>query len=129
MTSTPDPSGHPPAQPTPPQVDPATAATAAPVSAPTRPRIRRTRSGAIWVGVIIAAVVLVLLLVFILQNSRSVKISYLGMHGHLSLAVAMLLSAIAGILLVAIPGTARIIQLRHGTRPRPDSRGGRRPGP
>lgn len=87
---------------------------------PDRPRsddpVHRSRIGAVWVGVIAAAIVLILLLIFILQNSRSVKISYLGMHGHLSLAVAMLLSAIAGILLIAIPGSARIMQLRRGVR-------------
>ena len=52
--------------------------------------------------------VLVLLLIFILQNSRKVQISYLGAHGHLPLGVALLFAAVRGILLVVIPGTARI---------------------
>ena len=68
--------------------------------------------GAVWFAAASFAVVLVLLLIFILQNSRTVQISYLGAHGHLPLGVALLLAAILGILLVVIPGTARIIQLR-----------------
>jgi len=59
-------------------------------------------------GVIVFAVVLVLLLIFILQNTQSVQISYLGATGHVSLAVAMLLTAIAGSL--------RIWQLRRHLR-------------
>jgi uncharacterized integral membrane protein len=61
-------------------------------------------------------VVLILLLVFVLQNSRTVAIHFLGLSGHLSLAVALLLAAVLGVLLVAIPGTARIIQLRRSVK-------------
>jgi uncharacterized integral membrane protein len=68
--------------------------------------------GTVWFGAAAFAVVLALLLIFILQNSRTVQISYLGAHGHLPLGVALLLAAVLGILLVIIPGTARIIQLR-----------------
>jgi putative membrane protein len=87
---------------------------------PTAPRrkVRRSRMGGIWVGIIIAAIVLILLLIFIVQNSQSVKINYLGAHGTISLAVAMLLAAVGGALIVAIPGTARIMQLRRGIRHR-----------
>ncbi|MGH3171075.1 MAG: LapA family protein [Trebonia sp.] len=62
------------------------------------------------------AVVLVLLLIFILQNSHTVDVSYFGAHGHLSLGVALLLAAVCGILLVAFAGTARIMQLRATAR-------------
>jgi lipopolysaccharide assembly protein A len=68
--------------------------------------------GAVWFAAASFAVVLVLLLIFILQNSRKVQISYLGAHGHLPLGVALLFAAVLGILLVVIPGTARIIQPR-----------------
>ena len=68
--------------------------------------------GAVWFAAASFAVILVLLLIFILQNSRKVQISYLGAHGHLPLGVTLLFAAVLGILLVVIPGTARIIQLR-----------------
>jgi uncharacterized integral membrane protein len=60
--------------------------------------------------------VLVALLIFIAQNSAQVSIHYFGFHGRISLAVALLLAAVAGILLVAIPGTVRIVQLRRTVR-------------
>ena len=68
--------------------------------------------GSVWFAAASFAVILVLLLIFILQNSRKVQISYLGANGHLPLGVALLFAAVLGILLVVIPGTARIIQLR-----------------
>ena len=79
-------------------------------------RVRRTRMGGLWVGLTLAAIVLLLLLVFILENGQKASISYFGAHGHLPLGVALLLAAVAGALLVSIPGTARIIQLRRTAR-------------
>ncbi|PZS12881.1 MAG: DUF1049 domain-containing protein [Pseudonocardiales bacterium] len=73
---------------------------------------------ALWVGLIAAAVLLILLLIFIAQNSRTVTIHDLGLHGHRSLALALLLAVVTGVLLVAIPGTARIVQLRRAARRR-----------
>lgn len=79
-------------------------------------KVRRSRFGGLWVGLIVAAVVLVLLLVFILQNSQTVQVEYFGFSGHLPLAVAILLGVAAGALLVALPGTVRILQLRKKVR-------------
>ncbi|MPY81149.1 MAG: DUF1049 domain-containing protein [Actinophytocola sp.] len=79
-------------------------------------KIRRTRVSAWWVGLIAAAILLVALLIFIAQNSHTVTIHYLGFEGQASLAVALLLAAVAGLLLVAIPGTARIMQLRRALK-------------
>lgn len=75
-------------------------------------RIRRTRISGVWAAVACFAVILLLLLIFILQNGHTVEISYLGADGHLPLGVALLLAAVFGVLLVALPGTARILQLR-----------------
>lgn len=71
-----------------------------------------SRVGSLWVASILFAVVLLLLLIFVLQNGQSATISYLGAHGNVPQGVALLLAAVFGILLVALPGTARIIQLR-----------------
>ncbi len=78
--------------------------------------IKRTRIGGAWLASGLFAVVLLFLLIFILENGNRVEISYLGMHGHLPLGVALLLAAVLGVLLVAIPGTGRIIQLRATAR-------------
>ena len=58
------------------------------------------------------ALVLLLLLIFILENGQRANIGYFGAHGHLPLGVALLLAAVLGVLLVVIPGTGRIVQLR-----------------
>lgn len=98
-----------------PASDKPTAGNTAPPRIPQH-KITRTRISGSWAAAICFAVVLLLLLIFILQNSRTVEVSYFGAHGHLSLGVAMLLAAVAGVLLVALPGTARIIQLRITAR-------------
>jgi uncharacterized integral membrane protein len=61
-------------------------------------------------------IVLLLLLIFIVQNQNTVEVSYFGAHGHLPLGAALLLAAVAGILLVALAGSARIMQLRATAR-------------
>jgi putative membrane protein len=78
--------------------------------------IRRTRISGAWVAISLFAVVLLLLLIFILQNSRTVEVSYFGAHGHLPLGVALLLAAVGGVLLVGLSGSARIMQLRATAR-------------
>lgn len=81
-----------------------------------RSPVRRTRTGGWWVALVAAAVMLLLLLIFVLQNGDSVRVSFLGAHGNLPLGIALLLAATAGVLIVAIPGTGRIVQLRHLAR-------------
>jgi uncharacterized integral membrane protein len=88
----------------------------APAGLTSRGRVRPTRVSALWIGLIIAALLLIALLIFITQNSKQVAIHYFGFNGHISLAVALLLAAVGGLLLVAIPGTARIIQLRRALK-------------
>jgi len=84
---------------------------------PPRPHVlRRTRIGGVWVGLAAAIVVLLLLLIFILENGHRADIAFFGAHASLPLGVALLLAAVAGALIVIIPGTGRIIQLRSTAR-------------
>jgi len=87
-------------------------------SAPPEPgqKVPRTKTGAAYNALIAGAIVLILLLVFILENTESVKIAYFGVGFHMPLGVALLLAAIAGALIVGIVGTARIVQLRRHAR-------------
>ena len=71
--------------------------------APAHHVVRRTRIGGIWVAAALFAVVLLLLLIFILENGQSVSIGYFGAHGHLPLGVALLLAAVLGVLLASPP--------------------------
>ena len=83
--------------------------------APQAPRRRRnhTRISGLRTGLIAGFAILIVVMIFIIQNTHAVNISFLGAHLHLSLAVALLLAAIAGALLMAAAGTARITQLRR----------------
>ena len=83
-----------------------------PVPAAGPPEKRVTRAGMVWVSVATALVVLVLLIVFILQNQDYVQVRFLGLEGAVSLGMALFIAAVAGGVLVAIAGAARIIQLR-----------------
>ncbi len=79
-------------------------------------KIRHTRISGLWFAVAFFAVVLLFLLIFILQNGKAADISYLGMHGHLPLGVALLLAAVCGVLLTILAAAARISQLRTVAR-------------
>jgi lipopolysaccharide assembly protein A len=68
------------------------------------------------IALIVGTLALVAVLIFIIQNTSSVSINFLGAHLHVSLAVAILLGAVAGALVMAAAGTARITQLRHDIR-------------
>ena len=96
---------------------PATTPPAEPPAAPTAPtshaKIKPTRISGTWVAVIVAIFVLIFLLVFILQNLTDATIHFLGGAFTLPLGVALLFAAIAGALLVALVGAARIMQLRR----------------
>jgi uncharacterized integral membrane protein len=74
--------------------------------------VPRTRTAGLWIAAVLFAVVLLLLLIFILQNGQRARISFFGAHGNPPVGVALLLAAVFGVLLVALPGTARIVQLR-----------------
>ncbi len=87
---------------------------AAGVSTDQKPRPpKNTAAGRVWVAIGFAVVLLVLLIIFIAENSRDVTISFLGAKGTISLALAMLIAAVAGALITLLVGTTRILQLRR----------------
>ena len=73
----------------------------------------RSRAGAVWVGVCVAAVLLVALIVFMLQNTQLVLVSFLGMQGTVPLAVALLIAGVGVGIIALIIGSVRIAQLRR----------------
>ena len=91
---------------------------AAPTSeAQSRPTRRTpTRTSGMWTGAVAGTILALLLLIFILENTQSVKVSFFGADGHVALGVALLLSAVAGALIVALIGAARMAQLRVRAR-------------
>src|SRR5205807_1820026 len=75
-------------------------------------RAQRTRTGRVWAALIPAIAFLILLIVFIAENGQRVKVKYFGATGHISLAVALLIAAVAGAVVVLLIGGVRILQLR-----------------
>lgn len=110
---TPDPGPVPPDPSSEPSAGPVSSA---PASTQPRQRVRGTRTGRTWVAVCAAALITVALIIFMLQNTHTVQVNFLGLTGSTSLAVMLLIAAVGGILLTLILGSARILQLRHAVR-------------
>ena len=74
------------------------------------------RLGSAWVGLVLGALVTILLLIFITQNTTSTDVHYLGLQFSLPLGVLVLFAAIAGALIMALFAGFRILQLRMRAR-------------
>lgn len=85
-----------------------------PVTSPPDGRAPLTRTGIAWLAVCAAAAALVVLIVFMLQNTRSVEVTFLWMHGTVPLALALLIAGV-GVPAMAVGGTG-ISQLRRVAR-------------
>lgn len=85
-------------------------------AAPVPQKVPATRTSVAWAGVWAAALGLVAFIVFMLQNTSSVHVYFVGMDGSLPLAVALLIALATGVVLTLILGTARIGQLRRLAR-------------
>ena len=75
-----------------------------------------TKAAALWGSLIVGFLVLVILLIFIAQNTDSVAFAFLGWHWSLPLSVAILFAAVAGGLLTVTVGAVRIHQLRRAAK-------------
>ncbi|HTY32799.1 LapA family protein [Mycobacterium sp.] len=93
--------------PPPPPPAPGTGATAK------DPAVGFTRAGALWTSLIVGFLILILMLIFIAQNTDSARFTFLSWHWSLPLGVAFLLAAVGGGLITVAAGTARILQLRR----------------
>jgi uncharacterized integral membrane protein len=75
--------------------------------------LRRSRTSGAWTAVVVASVLLILLIVFIAQNTDDVQIAFFGWEGTTPLAVALLIATVSGVIITALIGTLRIWQLRR----------------
>lgn len=98
--------------------EPAVTPTAAPTPPPPPTGVPPSRAGRLWVGLIPALIFLIVMLVFIFQNLHNVKISFFTASGSFPLALALLLAAVLGALIVLCLGSIRILQLRRTVRRR-----------
>ena len=79
---------------------------------PPLPGERQTRLSGAWTALVVGVVVLIVILVFILQNLQTVEVHFLFFQGHLPLAVALLFAMVLGAVVVLAFGAGRILQLR-----------------
>lgn len=75
--------------------------------------LRGSRTSGAWAAVIGAAVLLVLLVIFIVQNTEKARIEFLWLDGRFPLAAALLLATVVGMIIAGLVGSLRILQLRR----------------
>ena len=78
--------------------------------------VKFTRAAALWTSLILGFLILIVLLVFITQNTASTPFTVLGWHWDLPLGVAILLAAVCGGLITALVSAARMFQLRRAAK-------------
>src|SRR3954452_14014621 len=78
--------------------------------------LRRSKTSGVWVATVGLVVVLLLLDIFIAQNTRRTTVSFLGWDGQVPVAVALMIAALAGLCLALLAGALRILQLRRRVR-------------
>lgn len=78
--------------------------------------LRGSRTSGFWAAVVILVIVLVLLAVFVLQNTQEVRVAFFGWEGGAPLAAALLIATAAGLLIAVSAGALRILQLRRRVR-------------
>jgi len=88
----------------------------APKPPPPENAVKFTRAGALWSALIVGFLILIVLLIFIAQNTDSASFHFLGWNWSLPLGVAILLAAVLGGLITTLAGAARIVQLRRAAK-------------
>jgi len=78
--------------------------------------VKFTRAAALWSSLIVGFLILIVLLIFIAQNTDSASFTFFGWHWSLPLGVAILLAAVCGGLITVLAGAARIFQLRRAAK-------------
>ncbi|MGB0877791.1 MAG: LapA family protein [Mycobacterium sp.] len=75
-----------------------------------------TKAAAMWGALILGFLILIVLLIFIAQNTTSTEFAFLGWQWHQPLGVAIMFAAVAGGLLTVAVGAVRIFQLRRAAK-------------
>lgn len=88
----------------------------APKEPPPENAVHFTRAAALWSALIVGFLVLIVLLIFIAQNTDSGTFHFLGWSWSLPLGVALLAAAVLGGLVTTLAGIVRIVQLRRAAK-------------
>ncbi len=90
--------------------------TQAPAKRVTPKGVHGSRTGYTWIGLLAAAIIGIVLLIFIIQNLDQAQVNLLFWDFSLPLGITVLLSVIAGGLVMGLVGGVRILQLRHAAK-------------
>jgi uncharacterized integral membrane protein len=85
----------------------------------TRPRpdgLPHPPTRATWFALAGAVVLVIALIDFVAQNTRSTRVEFFGASGHIPVAVALLVAAVAGAFVVFAVGIARTAHFRLAAR-------------
>jgi uncharacterized integral membrane protein len=78
--------------------------------------LRGSKTSGVWAATVGLGILLLLLIIFIAQNTRKTTVSFLAWDGQVPVAVALLIAAVAGLFLALLAGLLRILQLRRRVR-------------
>ncbi|WP_084484672.1 LapA family protein [Nocardia anaemiae] len=81
-----------------------------------RKSVAKSRTGDTWVALVAAALIGMVVLIFILQNLEQQRVDLFFWDFSLPVGILVLLSVIAGALVMALVGGVRIIQLRRAAK-------------
>jgi uncharacterized integral membrane protein len=95
---------------------PTPAPTPEPLPPPPVSAVKYTRTASVWSSLIAGFLILIVLLVFIVQNLAEQQVNFFAWHISLPQGVLLLLAAVAGGLVTVLAGTARIFQLRRAAK-------------
>ncbi len=90
-----------------------------PLSSVTTARTTRssfTRLAAAWWALVVGLAILIILLIFVAQNTESITAHFLVFDWSLPVGVGYLLAAVAGATTTVAVGAARMIQLRRAAK-------------
>ncbi|MFD4431004.1 lipopolysaccharide assembly LapA domain-containing protein [Nocardia sp. NPDC058497] len=82
----------------------------------TPPGVHGSKTGYTWIALIAAAIIGIIVLIFIIQNLEKATVDLLFWHFSLPIGITVLLSVIAGALVMGLVGGVRILQLRHAAK-------------
>lgn len=69
-----------------------------------------------WIALIVGFLLLIVLIVFMMQNQHEVPMNFLGWSGEFPAGIAFLIFAIGGALIMALVGGWRMFELRRQLR-------------
>lgn len=82
-----------------------------------RAHVHGASSRSFWAAIICTIAALALLVAFILENGKHVKLTYFGQTWYPPLGIALLVAALIGGLVIVLAVAARVLQLKHRNRP------------